>query len=184
MNKSTLGLLASFTLMSGVAFAAETQDATENAPEANPACSEAPFRDFDFWVGTWDVHTPAGQLAGRNVISSEEGGCLLVERWTSASGGTGQSYNYVDLDTGEWRQIWVSPGMTINYAGGLDENGVMRLEGRIAYGAAPQNNGPFRGAWELKEDGTVEQTFHQQNPETEEWVPWFTGIYSKVEAKK
>lgn len=180
MMIKTLILGGAFALSASAAFASEAD--TDDAPTINPACADAPYRDFDFWVGTWDVHTTAGQLAGRNVITLEEGGCLLVERWTSANGGTGQSYNYVDLDTQEWRQVWVSPGMTINYSGGLDEDGVMRLEGRIAYAAAPQNNGPFRGAWELKDDGSVVQTFHQQNSETGEWAPWFTGIYTKVES--
>ena len=90
----------------------------------NPACADAPFRDFDFWLGTWDVTTSNGQIAGVNRLTSEEGGCRMVERWRGAGGGTGQSYNYVDRDTGQWRQIWVSSSFTIDYSGGLDEGGV------------------------------------------------------------
>lgn len=149
-------------------------------PAFNPACSEAPFRDFDFWIGAWRVTGANGQVAGINHISSEEGGCLLVERWTGSGGGTGQSYNYVDRDTGLWRQIWVSPGFTIDYSGGLNDDGAMVLEGRIAYTANPDNNGPFRGRWTLREDNTVEQVFHQYDPDTEDWVPWFTGVYTKI----
>ena len=58
----------------------------------------------------------------------------------------------------------------------------MLLDGRIAYAANPENNGPFRGRWTLRKDGTVEQAFYQQNPKTGEWTPWFTGIYTKVDA--
>lgn len=145
-----------------------------------PACEDELYRQFDFWVGTWDVAQPDGTYAGRNVITMEEGGCLLVERWVGAQGGTGQSYNYVDRDTGQWRQIWVSAGFTIDYSGGLNMAGAMALEGRIGYALAAPNNSRFRGTWTLREDGTVEQFFEQFNEKTDEWTPWFTGIYSKV----
>lgn len=159
---------------------AETRAIETKAPAVNAACADAPFRDFDFWVGTWEVRSTDGTLAGTNRITSEEGGCLLVERWTGAGGGTGQSYNFVDRDTGQWRQVWVSPGFTIDYSGGLDAEGVMRLDGRIAYAANPANDGPFRGAWTLRNDGTVEQVFHQYSPADDEWKQWFTGIYTKA----
>lgn len=167
------------------AYASEdAEDKIAVIPAINPACADPKFREFDFWLGTWNVTSPNGQVAGVNRITSEEDGCLIVERWTGASGGTGQSYNYVDRDTGLWRQVWVSGGFTIDYSGGLDDDGAMVLTGRIAYAANPQNNAPFKGKWTLREDGTVEQAFHQQNPYTGEWTPWFTGIYTKVEPDK
>ncbi len=103
-----------------------------------------------------------GSLAGENSISAEEGGCVLVERWTSVSGGTGQSYNFLDPATGKWRQLWISKGATIDYSGGLTESGSMNLEGEIAY----QTGGvkaPFTGEWTLNADGSVTQHFAQYN---------------------
>ncbi|RFB04631.1 hypothetical protein [Parvularcula marina] len=151
--------------------------------QAPPPCKGAPYDDFDFWVGTWDVHGTNGQLAGRNVITEEENGCLLVERWTNTGGVTGQSYNFYDLETESWRQVWVSGGITINYAGGLNEDGSMALQGTIAYRQDPVATFPFRGKWTPNEDGTVTQTFHQYNPQTEEWGVWFIGEYSRAEAE-
>lgn len=152
-----------------------------SAQEAPPPCSSEVFRQFDFWAGEWEVFTPDGQKAGDNVITIEENGCLLLERWTSVQGGTGQSYNYVDLATNEWRQVWVSAGATIDYSGGLDENGAMSLKGKIAY-----PNGttmPFTGVWTLQEDESVRQHFQQYNAEADEWMDWFIGIYRKHEKK-
>jgi hypothetical protein len=169
-------LLAAMCGLLAIASAATT---TPEPETINPACAEAPFRDFDFWIGIWDVNSPDGKTSGVNRITSEEGGCLLVERWSGVSGSTGQSYNYVDRKTGLWRQIWVSSGFTIDYSGGLDPGGIMRLEGTIAYAQTPENNGPFRGAWTPRDDGTVEQSFHQWSEDAEEWVPWFIGIYTK-----
>ena len=80
------------------------------AAVAGPApCSDEHHRDFDFWLGTgWRVETADGQHAGDNVITREENGCLLIERWQGAQGGTGTSMNYYSRETGQWRQVWVS----------------------------------------------------------------------------
>ena len=68
------------------------QDA--GAADPAPPCSQDAYKQFDFWLGTWEVSTPNGAVAGTNEITSEENGCLILEAWTSATGGTGQSYNY------------------------------------------------------------------------------------------
>lgn len=142
-----------------------------------PPCQEDVYRDFDFWLGDWEVTTPSGQVAGTNKITSQEYGCLIVEEWTNTGGVTGQSYNFYDPGTKQWRQVWVSGGATIDYAGGLNDQGEMVLEGTIS-----NRNGttaPFRGTWTPNEDGSVRQYFQQYNAETEEWDDWFTGIYKK-----
>ena len=143
-----------------------------------PPCSSDSHHAFDFWLGAWDVSDMDGNLAGENTIAVEEGGCVLVERWTSASGGTGQSYNFLDPTIGKWRQLWISKGAVIDYSGGLTETGSMRLEGEIAY----QTGGvkaPFTGEWTLNADGSVTQHFEQYNSETGTWDDWFTGVYAR-----
>ncbi len=171
-------------LVAAISFAAScatVQEASAQQTQTAPSpCSDDLFRQFDFWVGDWDVYTLDGKKAGENSIQIEENGCLLVERWTGASGGTGQSYNYVDLATNKWRQIWVSNWGTIDYAGGLNEDGAMRLEGEIAYPNGDKAD--FMGIWTLNEDGTITQHFKQYNAETEEWADWFIGTYKKKSA--
>lgn len=99
-------------------------------------CSAAPYRQFDFWVGKWDVFWGAtDQLAGTSVIESELDGCLIEENWTGAGGGRGRSLNVYDASTGTWHQFWVSSGGcplgNIVMEGGLDENGSMTLQGAL-----------------------------------------------------
>ncbi|MFN0022833.1 MAG: hypothetical protein ACKVS5_02940 [Parvularculaceae bacterium] len=143
-------------------------------------CTGEEFDDFDFWLGDWEVYGPAGALAGTNSIRKEEYGCLLVERWTNASGITGQSYNFVDLATGKWRQVWVSAGATIDTSGGLTDKGNMVLEGVIGYPAGTAGSGaPFKGTWTPNADGTVTQHFQQFDPDKDEWTDWFTGTYKR-----
>ena len=147
--------------------------------EAPPPCEAAPYHAFDFWVGDWEVSTPDGRTAGTNSITKEEDGCLLVERWESARGTTGQSYNYYDPGQQVWRQVWVSPGVVIDYSGGLNQTGAMVLEGEISYRGGETHD--FRGTWTPQADGSVRQHFEQYDAEAGEWGDWFTGIYRKAE---
>lgn len=169
-------LLTAASLLSASCATAQKAPAPQ-AQAAAPPCSTEIFHQFDFWIGEWEVFGPNGAMAGENVISVEENGCLLVERWTSAGGGTGQSYNFVDLATNKWRQVWVSNWGTIDYSGGLNEDSAMVLKGEIAYPNG--TTAPFTGTWTLNEDASVTQHFRQLNAETKKWDDWFIGTYKK-----
>jgi len=74
-------------------------------------CSAEGYRQFDFWVGKWDVFGFGNTLVGTSVIESELGGCAIEENWTAAfGGGTGKSLNTYDAATGTWSQLWVGSG--------------------------------------------------------------------------
>lgn len=177
-------IAASAALAAAFAGAKAEESSIEQAalPPPPPACDEEIYRQFDFWAGDWEVLNPAGAKAGENSITIEEKGCLLVERWIGAKGGTGQSYNYVDHADGRWRQIWVSAGATIDYKGGLNEKGEMVLEGTIAYRTG--KTAPFRGVWTANADGSVTQHFEEFSAANKAWGDWFTGIYKKKAAAK
>ena len=148
--------------------------------QAFPCAHQEGFNDFDFWVGEWEVHLANGTPAGFNVIKKEEEGCVLIERWSSASGGTGMSINYLDKVTDEWVQVWnASGGSQINIRGGLTDEG-MELTGTIHY-VANGTTAPFRGLWTPLEDGRVRQYFEQSSDGGETWVPWFEGFYTRQE---
>lgn len=145
------------------------------AQSADSSCAEEVYRAFDFWLGEWEVFDKAGEKAGDNSIIAEESGCLLVERWTGAQGGTGQSYNYYDPAREKWRQVWISAGFVIDYEGGPGEKGEMILEGTIAY--RDGRTAPFRGTWTALANGDVRQFFEQYDAEAGAWREWFTGVY-------
>lgn len=152
------------------------------ATAAPSPCHEDPrFAQFDFWIGDWDVNLASGQRAGSNEIHSLHGGCVLVENWTSASGGTGMSINYFDDAAGEWVQIWNDgQGSQINIRGGLTDDGML-LVGTIHYvgkGITEQ----FRGLWTPLDDGRVRQYFEQYDLQSASWQPWFEGFYSRKTA--
>ena len=61
------------------------------------------YRELDFMVGSWTVHNQAGDLLGTSVITKDERGYLLTEKWTSASGSTGTGISYFDPKARAWR---------------------------------------------------------------------------------
>ena len=92
---------------------------------AYPCENQEQFRAFDFWVGEWDVHIADGTPAGHNLVEVAERGCVILENWTSATGGTGMSVNYLDKATDEWVQIWnAAGGSQINVRGGMTDDGM------------------------------------------------------------
>ena len=83
----------------------------------NPCMTDAHAREFDFWVGEWDVHpTGTNQVTGaRSLIQIISGGCAILENWESPAS-NGKSINFIDPVTNKWKQSWAG-----NYANGIQE---------------------------------------------------------------
>ena len=173
MKQSAFAIaLAATVLSSNFSLSAE-----EHVPAASACESDPRYSEFDFWLGEWEV-TVNDKKAGENTITKEEGGCLVLEKWTDVNGGTGQSYNFFNPDAGQWRQVWVSNYMTIDYSGGLTADGSMELVGEVTF-FHDRSTAKFLGRWTLQEDGSVRQYFEQYDDEQGQMVPVFTGIYRR-----
>ena len=57
-----------------------------SAQEEERVTDQAIYRQFDFWIGDWEVFNPQDQRVGSNRIDKVLGGCALHESWR---GGTG-----------------------------------------------------------------------------------------------
>jgi tetratricopeptide (TPR) repeat protein len=79
---------------------------------AYPCFADSKIREFDFWVGEWNVYqTGTNYLVGYSVIQIASGGCMILENWTATgSPHNGKSINFVDSKTGKWEQVWVGSG--------------------------------------------------------------------------
>lgn len=178
MMKALLEATLLYTLVTMFSLPAIADD---TPPTPKPICeSMQGFNDWDFWVGDWKVYSNDEKhtFQGSNSISKRHKNCLIIENWTSASGGQGSSMNYYDAVDKQWRQVWVADGYSIDYTGGLDKNGTMVLNGKINY--YKQGKGfLFRGSWTPNEDGSVRQLFEQFDKEKEQWTVWFDGIYER-----
>ena len=93
---------------------------------AHPCAHKQEYRQFDFWLGEWDVVTTQGQNpAGTSSIQLIIDQCVLLENWTGGGGGSGKSFNHYDTSRKIWMQDWVdSQSNSIHFEGRL-ENGVM-----------------------------------------------------------
>ena len=174
-----LGLIGA--VLSGLVAAQESPTppaAAAPAAPPTPCLDSERFREFDFWLGDWDVHTATGQFAGSNRIRSAENGCVVLEEWSGSQGGSGVSMNFYDAATDEWVQIWTGGGGSqIHIRGGL-KDGAMQLVGKIHY-VSNGNTADFRGTWTPLDDGRVRQFFEQSTDGGENWAPWFDGYYSR-----
>jgi hypothetical protein len=157
---------------------AQEQAAEPATPPESICETDEHFRDFDFWVGEWNVYANDEEqtFQGTNSVTRQHDGCLLVENWTSARGGGGSSMNYYDPLEGRWRQLWVAGGYSIDYTGSLDDGGSMFLNGKINYYKTGRSF-KFRGTWTPRPDGSVRQFFEQHDPERNAWTVWFDGLY-------
>lgn len=149
------------------------------AQPARPGCAGPEFRQFDFWIGEWDVHAPQGRLLGRNRITSILGGCALREEWTSADGTTvGTSHNAYDPLDRRWHQDWVDNGPTrLTLVGGLAGR-EMVLEQRVPSGS-PALAQAQRITWTPLADGRVRQHWQVSKDGGTTWATAFDGFYTK-----
>ena len=146
---------------------------------ARAGASDDPIRAFDFWVGAWDVFSPAGQLVGRNVVRSLHEGRVIEENWTSARGGTGMSMNFYDPERRKWRQVWVDKwGGIVEYEGSF-RDGAMRMEGRHV---KPDGSHTLqRVSLTPGEDGSVRQLIEESSDGGKTWTTCFDGRYARRE---
>jgi len=158
--------------------AAGAQEPDSTSPPPASACSSAAYRQFDFWIGDWEV-TSGGQAVGTNSVYPIHGGCALQENWQGAGDGgiSGTSYNIFDQATGRWHQTWVdSSGTLLLLDGGLVD-GVMELSG-----LRPARDGSgmaqHRIQWTPNPDGSVRQLWEVSQDEGASWTVLFDGLYT------
>ena len=161
--------------------------AQENEPgDAAPAapCNSGKHRQFDFWIGDWNV-TSAGQPAGTNSVYAIHKGCALQENWQGAGAGglSGTSFNIYDQANDKWHQTWVdSSGTLLELDGGMVD-GMMVLSGR-----RPLRNGNgmvlHRISWTPNEDGSVRQYWEASEDDGHNWNVLFDGLYVEKSAEQ
>jgi hypothetical protein len=163
------------TILLGVG-AGPTGSAAQAARAAPPKCDGPEYRQFDFWVGDWNVTTAAGR-AGTNLVTLEESGCLVHEHWRGARGGTGQSFNFFDRADHRWHQVWVSSTGSVLRLTGKSQDDRLVFTGERAgpEGTAVRDRLTFfRNA-----DGTVRQLWETSSDDGQSWQTVFDGRYAK-----
>lgn len=146
-----------------------------------PPCGQPERRQFDFWLGEWEVRDPDGTLVGRNSITLLFDGCALREEWRGESGHRGTSLNAWSPHDGAWHQTWVdSSGLVLQIAGGL-RDGAMVMEGEAALPGQEPQVLRQRISWSLI-DGDPERLRQHWEVATPDggWETVFDGHYRRA----
>ncbi len=148
----------------------------QSAGAQGNACDASEHRQFDFWLGEWNVRTPDGKLAGVNSIKREYDGCVLHERYSTSRGYSGESLNVYDAGRKVWHQTWVdTSGALLLLEGG------MRGSSMVLEGQSTGSNGQItkhRISWTPNADGSVRQ--HWQSTDAKgQWTTAFDGTYTR-----
>lgn len=110
-----------FILLSGVEINAQKTPCT-----TNPV-----YRQFDFWIGEWEVYAKNGKKAGDSKIELILDSCIILENWESANANNnfqyaGKSFNTYNALTKQWQQTWVdNAGGTTEFLEGHYEDNKM-----------------------------------------------------------
>jgi hypothetical protein len=178
MATTTLARRASTAAALGALLAAAAPARPQDAPAPAPKpCSTPEHRQFDFWVGDWEVTQPDGTVAGTNRIDIILGGCVLQESWKSANGrSVGHSFNLYARD-GRWHQTWVdNSGLLLELVGGLEDGRMVMSQERTT----PEGQKALHEiSWTKLETGQVKQHWRVTTDNGQTWKDVFVGIYTR-----
>ena len=102
-----------------------------SAPErgnAQAPCAAATHREFDFWIGEWNV-TSQGKKVAESSIQRIIEGCVIYENYSQGNNYTGKSFNFYDSTLKQWRQTWVDSGGNVSEFAGQLKDGAMHYAG-------------------------------------------------------
>jgi ketosteroid isomerase-like protein len=151
----------------------------------NPSpCTSPEYRQFDFWIGDWDVFEPpdSGASAAHVRVDGILGGCVLHEHYEDKTGAVGESFTTYDVGRKVWHQTWVTNSGRLLTIEGSAENGAMTLSG--AYYRENGEEVRVRGIWAAM-GGTVRESAVTSSDAGKTWQRWFDlSFRPRVQADK
>jgi hypothetical protein len=152
-----------------------------SAQAAPVTCTSAESKQFDFWVGKWNVAASAKPdvKVAESLIEKLYGGCAVRENWMPLKGNAGGSLNAFVPATGKWRQTWVDPGGFADFTGGWNGKAM------VIQGVWPQPGKPnqiTRMTYTPLAGGAVEQKGETTDDNGKTWQPSFSFLYTRKPA--
>jgi hypothetical protein len=154
------------------------QTAATGTPGSAGPCTGPEYRQFDFWIGDWEIRSAQGRVLGHNRITSILSGCALQEEWTSADAKSrGVSHNAFDPSDGKWHQAWVdnSPSR-LDLTGGLVDGRMVMEQRSRDRGGKPVEH---RITWTPLPEGRLRQLWESSADNGSTWKTVFDGYYSR-----
>ncbi|MEO6668855.1 MAG: tetratricopeptide repeat protein [Ferruginibacter sp.] len=154
--------------------------ASKAKANAFPCMNNPQNREFDFWVGKWNVYqTGTNYQVGTSTIENTSGGCLILENWTAVGNpDEGKSMNFLNPKTAKWEQHYMGiAGASQNYYNGEYKDGAMRFEGDGVDKAG--NKLLFRLSYFNEGFNQVRQLLEQSADIGKTWITLYDFTYKK-----
>lgn len=166
--------------MNLMGFALALAQAGVQPPPAG-ACGTMNHRQFDFWVGEWEVTDRlSGQPAGTSHVERVYGGCALRENY-AADGFRGGSLNTYWNGDGRWHQTWMdSAGAFRHFVGGLDGSGRMVMTAEQPHPAVAGKTRLIRLTFTPPGNGTVRQYSDYSDDGGVSWKLRYDFLYRRI----
>ena len=164
--------LAAAALAAVSALSTDAAVRTARVPRAPAACAGAEFREFDFFVGEWNVYdVGSSKLKAHNSVSRMLDGCAIREVYRRADGYTGESFSTYDVARHRWHQSWVTNRGELLLLDGGRKGGSMVLAGpeQPTSGSASV----IRGVWKREANGSVRETAERSTDGGATWTVVF-----------
>jgi hypothetical protein len=165
-------------ILSSTEFASLTSDPEfQKLMDKTRPCTTPEYRQFDFWIGDWDVQVQ-GQPAGHNLVTREQDGCLLIEHWQASTGGqTGTSFNYYDVRDKKWHQLYLDNS---GNAGAFPAMAGTLIGEKMVLITDTKVNPVSRWTWYVVAPGKVRQMAEQSTDGQKTWNITWDSIYVKT----
>ena len=144
-------------------------------------CSTEQHRQFDFWVGDWEVMNQDDQVIGHSKVELILNDCVIFENWQSANPGyAGKSLNYFNRSTNKWNQKWIDTnGIPIEF------EGVFNKQDQALYYTATTKDREGKEvlnklSFYKKSKDYVNQIWEQSIDKGKTWTTVFDGHYKKT----
>lgn len=148
MNTRSICFSALAVLLLGVCSQARGQGADSEVPP----CTQAEARQFDFWIGDWDIEAKRRPPGGGQWVPNEVwvgtrvrpdlGNCVLIEESLDINGAdtlvVGMSLTSYNVHLGKYQQLWADrKGNALEHVGALEDGRmVLYLEPTASDGEA------------------------------------------------
>jgi hypothetical protein len=138
---------------------------------AHPCRSAPEYRQFDYWLGEWDVEVSGAPGASTSTSSIQLilDQCVVFENYT-AGNYTGKSFSSWVAADKEWKQHYVDSGGTSSDWSGHLDNGRMVFLSRGAGGLQ-------RMTYSKEGPDRVRQFIEASSDDGKTWSPTFDGMY-------
>lgn len=140
----------------------------------HPCRNGAEFRQFDYWLGEWDVEV-GGVKAARSSVQAILDDCVIFENYALRDAAyAGKSFSLWDATTQKWEQRYVDTSGALHHWSG-------QLEGDhlVFYWRHKQGSGEVldRMTYFRESPDKVRQLIESSSDEGKSWTTTFDGMY-------